>query len=117
MDVCDVALSLDVIAFLYPVKNGASPIVALEGVGVEEAWTVTVDRDSAGPFPGDTLLVLAEHESLSEIALVEIKVGAVHRYQLWVQHCLGLILGVFEMVPVYEGALLRRMCVQIKVEI
>ena len=110
-------LSLDVIALLYRVKNSASPIVALEGVGVEEAWTVTVDRDSAGPFPGDSLLVLAKHESLSEIALVEIKVCAIHRYQLWIQHCLGLILRVFEMVPIYEGALLRRMCMQVKVEI
>ena len=115
--VCYVLLLLYVISLFYLVKNNATRVVALERVGVDESRALSINGNAARSFSRDAFLVFLFHELLAEVALVEIEVQRVHRYQPGVQHRVRLVRNLFEKVAVYEAAPLARVGVEVQVQV
>lgn len=99
------------------INSLSAPVVAFEGVAMDESWTVPGDSDSPCALSPHTLLVFAGHHLFREVALTEIEVLAVFTNKQGVKHGLGLLIYFIKVIPVYKSSSLSGVSMQIEIEI
>ena len=100
-------------------------VVTFESVTVNEAsFGILINSNTATPFTTQPTIILGIHYSFAEIALIDVEICRVQRYQPWQEYVLDLLtLRVRlcrvcgEVISKHETSLLRCMRMKVYVDV